>query len=109
MSFNRVEMKITTTTALACENSRLSMFLAAGEVSLGGTSAPKRQKLHTDDVNQCLHDKSDSHGVLNLNLLNFMFLLVDYGKVLCSLANELQQNSNASAREEYIPRKLTVL
>ena len=38
-----------------------------------------------------------------------MFLLVDYGKVLGSLANELQQNSNASAREEYIPRKLTVL
>ena len=109
MSFNRVEMKITTTTALVCENSRLSTFLAAGEVSLGGTSAPKRRKLHTDDVNQCLHDKSDSHGVLNLNLLNFMFLLVDYGKVLCSLANELQQNSNASAREEYIPRKLTVL
>ena len=28
-----------------------------------------------------------------------MFLLVDYGKVLRSLANELQQNSNASARE----------
>ena len=100
-------MKITTTTALACENSRLSTFLAAGEVSLGGT--PKRQKLHTDDVNYCLHDKCDSHGVSNLNLLNFMFLLVDYGKVLCSLANELQQNSNASAREEYIPRKLTVL
>ena len=109
MSSNRVEIKITTTTALACENSRLSTLLAPGEVLLGETSAPKRQELHTDDVNQCLHDKSDSHGVPNLNLLNFMFLLVDYGKVLCSLANELQQNSNASAREEYIPRKLTVL
>ena len=30
-----------------------------------------------------------------------MFLLVDYGKVLCSSANELHQNSNASAKEEF--------
>ena len=74
-------MKITTTTALVCENSRLSTLLAPGEVSLRATSGPKRQKLHTDDVNYCLHDKCDSHGVPNLNLLNFMFLLVDYGKV----------------------------
>ena len=36
-----------------------------------------------------------------------MFPLVDYGKVLCSSANELQQNSNASFKEEYILRKLT--
>ena len=27
------------------------------------------------------------------NLFNFVFLLVDFGKVLCSSANELQQNS----------------
>ena len=38
-----------------------------------------------------------------------MFLLVDYGKVLGSSANELQQNSDASCKEEYIPRILTVL
>ena len=31
-----------------------------------------------------------------------MFLLVDFGKVLCLFAKELQQNSNASSREEYI-------
>ena len=31
------------------------------------------------------------------------------GKVLCSFANELQQNSNASSREEHIPQILTVL
>ena len=31
-----------------------------------------------------------------------MFLLVDFGKVLCLFANELQQNSNASSREGYI-------
>ena len=41
--------------------------------------------------------------------LNFTFLLVDFTKVLCSSANELQQNSNASSREEYIPPILTVL
>ena len=36
-----------------------------------------------------------SHGVLYVNLFDFMFLLVDYGKVLCSTANELQQNPDA--------------
>ena len=44
-----------------------------------------------------------SHGVLNANLLDFMFLLVDIDKVLCSFMNELLQNSNASSQEEYIP------
>ena len=38
-----------------------------------------------------------------------MLLLIDFGKVLCLSANELQQNSNASSREEYIPQILTVL
>ena len=75
----------------------------------GGTSATQRQKFHTDDVNQFLHNKSGSHGVLNANLFNFTFLLVDFGKVLCSSANELQQNSNASSREDYIPHISTVL
>ena len=75
----------------------------------GGTSASQQQKFHTDDVNQCLHNKSGSHGVPNANLFNFTFLLVDFGKVLCSSANELQQNSNASSREDYIPQILTVL
>ena len=69
----------------------------------------QRQKFHTDDVNQCLHDKSGSHGVPNANLFNFTLLLVDFGKVLCSSANELQQNSNATSREDYIPQILTGL
>ena len=30
-----------------------------------------------------------------------MFLLVDYGKVLCSTADELQQTSNAFSQQEY--------
>ena len=94
---------------LAYENIRFSLFFAAGDVSHGGTSASQRQKFHTDDANQCLHNKSSSHGVPNTNLSNFTCLLVDFGKVLCSSANELQQNSNASSREDYIPQILTVL
>ena len=57
---------------------------------------PQRQKFHSDDVNQCLPIKFGSHG----------FFLVDFGKVLCSYANELQQKSNASSGEEYIPQIL---
>ena len=68
-----------------------------------------RQKFHTDDVNQCFYNKSGSHGFPNAILFNFIFLLVDFGKVLCSSANELQQNSDASPREEYIPRRLIFL
>ena len=79
------------------------------DISRGGTSATQRQKFHTDDVNQCLHSKSGSHGVPNANLFNFTFLLVDFGKVLCSSANELQLKSNASSREDYIPQILAVL
>ena len=50
------------------------------DVSRGGTSATQRQEFHTDDVNQCLHNKSGSHGAPNANLFNFTFLLVDFGK-----------------------------
>ena len=78
------------------------------DVTRGGTSATQRQKFHTDDVNQCLHNKFGIHGILNENLFNFTFLLVDFGKVLCSSTNELQQNSNASCREDYIPQILTI-
>ena len=38
-----------------------------------------------------------------------MFLLLDYSKVLYFTVNELQQNSNAFSKEEYIPLILTVL
>ena len=41
--------------------------------------------------------------------VQFVFFLADFGKVLCSSANELQQNSNASSRKEYIPQILHVL
>ena len=75
----------------------------------GGTSATQRQKFHTDDVNQCLQNKSGSHGVPNVNWFNLAFLLVDVGKVLRLSVDEHQQNSNASSREDYIPKVLTVL
>ena len=87
---------------LACENIRFSSLFAAGDVSRGGTSATQRQKFHTDDAIQCLHNKSSSHGVPNTNLSNFTCLLVDFGTLLCSSANEIQQNSRASSREDYI-------
>ena len=97
------------TRRIACENIRFSSLFAARDVSRGGTSATQRQKFHTDDANQCLHNKSGSHGVPNINLSNFTCLLVDFGKLFCLSANELQQNSNASSREDYIPQILTVL
>ena len=75
-----------------CLASERGTFLLAQDISRGGTSATQRQKFHTDDVNQCLHNKSGSHGVPNANLFNYMFLLVDFGEVLCSSANERKQN-----------------
>ena len=72
-------------------------------------SATQRQKFHTDDANQCLLNKFVSHGVPSVNLFNFRFLLVDFGKMLCSTANEPQQNSNHCPRQDYIPQILTVL
>ena len=95
--------------SVACENIRFSSLFAAGDVSRRRTSATQRQKFHTDDVNQCLCNKSGSHGIPDINLTNFTCFLVDVGKVLCSSANELQQNSNASSREDYIPQILAVL
>ena len=76
---------------IACENSCFSLLFAAGDVSRRGPSVTKWQEFHTDDGNQCLHNKCGSHGVPIANLFNFTFLLTDFGKVLCSSANELQQ------------------
>ena len=78
-------LRVTSTQALShclsvsCENSRFSSPLPAGDVSQGEMSATQQQKFHTDDVNQCLHNKSGSHGVPNADLFNFTFLLVNFG------------------------------
>ena len=89
---------------IACENIRFFLLFAVGGVSRRGMSATQRQKFHTDDANQCLHNKSGSHEVPNTNLSNFTCLLVDFGKVLlCWSANELQQKlKRFFYREEYI-------
>ena len=92
---------------IACENICFSSLFVAGDVSCVGTSVTQRQKFPTDDANQCLHN-TGSHGVPNINLSSFI-PLVDFSKVLCSSAKELQQNSNTSSREDYIPQILTVL
>ena len=39
------------------QNSGFSSLIAAGDVWRGGTSATRRQKFHTNDVNQCLYNK----------------------------------------------------
>ena len=71
---------------MTCKNIRFSSLFAT---AVGGeTSAAKQQKFHTDDANQCLHNKCGSHGVQN-KFSNFASLLDDFGKVLCSSANEL--------------------
>ena len=44
--------------------------------------------------------KSVSKGAPNVNLFKFMLLLVDFSKNLFSLADKLQQNLNASVKEE---------
>ena len=94
---------------LACKNIRFSSLFPVKDVSRGGTFANQRQKFHTNDANKCLHDKPGSRGVPNITLSSITCLLVDFGKVLCLSANELQQNSNASSREDYVPQILTVL
>ena len=69
----------------------------------------KEERLRISDRNSILMTQSNVYimnsvvyGVSNTNLSNFTCLLVDFGKLLCSSANELQQNSRASSREDYI-------
>ena len=79
-----------TWTDVACEHSCFSLLLAAREFR-------QEERLCLSDRNSILMtwidvytSKSGSHGVSNANLFDYMYLLVDYGKVLCSTANELQ-------------------
>ena len=93
---------------------RLGRFARRNVCTSAETEIP-----YSNDVNQCLYHKSGSHGVPNINLFDFMLLVVDYGKVFCSTVNELQQNSDAFFllfccfvfffNEEYIPGILTGL
>ena len=58
----------------SCENSRFSSLLAAGDVSPGGTSTTQRLKLHTDDINQRLHNNDLRHqyGISVANSQTFL-------------------------------------
>ena len=86
------DLLFSTVKFLACENIHFSSLFTAGDGSRGGTSATQWQKFHNDDANQCLHNKFGSHWV-PINLSNSSCLLVSFGKVSCSSANELHQNS----------------
>lgn len=70
--------------SIACKNCGLSLLLTASDISPGGILK---------------NMKSVSKGAPNINLFNFMFFLVDFCKNVCSLADKLQQNSNASVKE----------
>ena len=76
------------------------------DVSQGGTSTTQRQKFHTDDVNQCLHNNPVVMGfqMQICSILHFSLSIL----VKWSSANELHLNSNASSREDYIPQILAV-
>ena len=89
MSGPEENMFVFTAPSLAYENSRFSTLLAPGHVSRRGTSATQRQKFHTDDVNQCLHNKSVAVGfqMQICSILRFSWSI--FGKVLCSSGNEL--------------------
>ena len=47
-------------------------------------------EFHTDDANQCLHNKSSSHGVPNTNLSDFTCLLVDFVFICQRAATKLK-------------------
>ena len=70
---------------IACQNSRFPSLLVTGGVSPGQTSASQRQKFHTDDVNQCVHNHSGGHGVPSANLSDFRFVQVGFCKVCVRL------------------------
>ena len=88
----------TTLFRVTCNSRRLSLLLVAQGILPGAMFAPLRQKLHSDDINQCL--QLCIRNLVAMGFQMFMFLLIDCGKVLCSSANKLQLNSNVSAKEE---------
>ena len=78
-----LSFKLADERSIVCEISRLALLTPRRLdrcVWPGGASTPQRQKFRTDDFNVYI---MKSLG-LNLNLVDFMFLLVDYGKGLCS-------------------------
>ena len=98
---------------LACKNFRFSLLVVDGDVSHAGTFATQRQQFHTDDANQCLHNKSDSHGAPNINLSTFICLLVSFDPVLVNCCVHLPTSSSKThvllLEKTIFPQTLTVL
>ena len=69
----------------------------------------EEERLRLSDRNSILMTYINVY-IINPVVMGFQMqicsILVDFGKVLCSSANEAQQNSIASCREEYIPQYL---
>ena len=62
------------------------------------TSALWPKKFHTNDQNQCLHDKSGSHGVLDANLIKFPFLPLSNHNILSFSNLAPMKSSNSSGQ-----------
>ena len=88
----------------ACENSRLSLLLGAGDVSPGEASARQQQEFHTDDVDQCLHNLSVSRQVLSVNLFYFCLswtIMVKFCVFLGTSKTQMFPPINKSIFHEY--------
>ena len=68
----------------------------------------QRQKSHTDDVNQCLHNISGSHG-FHIQIFQFYVSPSRFYISVVFICKQALANSNASSKEEYFPPILTVL
>ena len=63
------------------------------DVSQGGTSAIQQQKFHTDDLNQCLRNKSGSHEVAKMQICSILRFSWS-NLVKCCVAIELRMSSS---------------
>ena len=89
----------------ACENKCFSSLFAVGDVrAVEFLRLSDRNPILVTQINVYIINPV-VYGVPNIKLSNIKCLLVDFGKVLCSSANELQRNSNASSREDYTGHK----
>ena len=94
-----------TTAEIAFQICLFSLLLATGDVLRGGTFVTQPQKLHTDDINQCLHNNSSSHWVPNTNLFNFTFLqgpIWPLWPFACQFENNRQNNATTSSSNQHL-------
>ena len=87
-----------TSVELTCESIRFSSLFAAGEVSLGGTSATQQQKFHTDDVKSVQNPvRSADWSTEQLHCLSYCLQMTDKRpkaiKVKCKHEESLTKQS----------------